>query len=100
MRTTIDLPDDLIRRAKKRALEEGTTLTEIIGDALREALAKSPRKNPRKRVKLITYGKGGVYPGVNLDRTSALLDRMDGRSGFPPTRARKSGSGGHATLGK
>jgi hypothetical protein len=89
MRTTINLPDDLIRRAKKRALEEGTTLTEIIGVALREALAKSPRKNPRKRFKLITYGKGGVYPGVNLDRTSALLDRMDGLNDHSLSRTPK-----------
>ena len=78
MRTTINLPDDLILQAKKAALEADTTLTEIIGDALREALAKRRRKKPQKEFKLITYGKGGVLPGVDLDDTSALLDIMDG----------------------
>ena len=78
MRTTINLPDDLILQAKKAALEADTTLTEIIGDALREALAKRGRKTPRKDFKIITYGKGGVLPGVDLDDTSALLDLMDG----------------------
>jgi hypothetical protein len=78
MRTTINLPDDLILQAKKAALEADTTLTEIIGDALREALAKRRRKTRKKGFKLITYGKGGVYPGVDLDDTSALLDLMDG----------------------
>jgi hypothetical protein len=78
MRTTINLPDELIRQAKKAALEADTTLTEIIGDALREARAKPRRKQLRKELKLITYGKGGVHPGVDLDDTSALLDLMDG----------------------
>ena len=78
MRTTINLPDELIRQAKKAALDADTTLTEIIGDALREALAKPRRKKPPKELKLITYGKGGVRPGVDLDDTSALLDLMDG----------------------
>jgi hypothetical protein len=78
MRTTINLPDELVLRAKKAALEADTTLTEIIENALREALAKRRRKPSRKEFKLITYGKGGVYPGVDLDDTSALLDLMDG----------------------
>jgi hypothetical protein len=78
MRTTINLPDDLILQAKKAALETGTTLTEIIGDALREALAKRRRKTPNKEFKLITSGHGGLQPGVDLDDTSALLDLMDG----------------------
>jgi hypothetical protein len=78
MRTTINLPDELILQAKKAALDADTTLTEIIGDALREALAKRRRKTPQKAFKVITYGKGGVHPGVDLDDTSALLDLMDG----------------------
>ena len=78
MRTTINLPDELILRAKKAALEADTTLTEIIANALRGALAKPQRRTTRKKTKLITYGKGGVRPGVDLDDTSALLDLMDG----------------------
>ena len=78
MRTTINLPDELILRAKKAALEADTTLTEIIGDALREALATRQRKTPKKAFKIITSGRGGVFPGVDLDDTSALLDLMDG----------------------
>jgi hypothetical protein len=78
MRTTINLPDDLILQAKKAALEADTTLTEIIGDALRQALAKRRQKNTRSDFKLITSGHGGLQPGVDLDDTSALLDLMDG----------------------
>jgi hypothetical protein len=78
MRTTINLPDDLILQAKKAALEADTTLTEIIANALREALARRKQKTPKKKFKVITYGKGGTYPGVDISNTAALLDIMDG----------------------
>jgi len=78
MRTTINLPDELIQRAKKAALEADTTLTEIIENALRESLARRSQKKPRGEFKLTTSGQGGLQPGVNLDDTSALLDLMDG----------------------
>jgi hypothetical protein len=78
MRTTINLPDDLILQAKKAALDDGTTLTEIIADALREALLKGRRKQSRRKIKLTTYGEGGTFPGIDLDDTSSVLDLMDG----------------------
>jgi hypothetical protein len=81
MRTTINLPDDLILQAKKAALESGTTLTEIIANALRETLARRKQRAPNKKFKMITYGKGGTFPGVDISDTSALLDIMDGIRG-------------------
>jgi hypothetical protein len=78
MRTTINLPDDLILQAKKAALEADTTLTEIIANALRETLAHRRQKGPKKKFKMSTYGKGGTFPGVDISDTSALLDIMDG----------------------
>ena len=78
MRTTINLPDDLILQAKKAALDKDTTLTEIIKDALREALEKRTRKKPRADFRVHASGQGGLLPGVDLDDTSALLDIMDG----------------------
>jgi hypothetical protein len=81
MRTTINLPDELIQRAKKAALEADTTLTKIIENALREALAGRRKKPERKNFKIVAYGKGGLQPGVDLDDTSSLLDIMDGLHG-------------------
>ena len=81
MRITLNLPDDLVLQAKKAALEADTTLTEIIANALREALLKGCRKQPRRKIKLTTYGEGGTFPGVDLDDTSAVLDLMDGLDG-------------------
>ena len=78
MRTTINLPDDLILQAKKAALEADTTLTEIIANALREALSKRGAKSGKKPFKLITSGRGGVFPGIDLSNSAELLDIMDG----------------------
>jgi hypothetical protein len=77
MRTTINLPNDLILQAKKAALETDTTLTEIVANAVREALGRREKKTRRKDLRLVTYGKGGVAPGVDLDDSSSLLDLMD-----------------------
>ena len=77
MRTTLDLDDDLVRKAKRRAAESGTTLTAVIEDALRVRLARASTR-PKKAVKLPTYGKGGVFPGVDLSNNASLEDIMDG----------------------
>jgi hypothetical protein len=78
MRTTINLPDDLVRQAKKAALDSDTTLTEFVANALREALAKRGGKKGKKPFKVITSGRGGVFPGIDLDNSAELLDIMDG----------------------
>jgi hypothetical protein len=78
MRTTINLPDDLILQAKRAALESDTTLTEIIANALRESLAGRGGKKPNRKIRIIASGSGGLLPGVDLDDTSAALDIMDG----------------------
>jgi len=78
MRTTINLPDDLILRAKNAAREIHVSLSEFIADAIRVALDKRRRRLSRREFKINPSGKGGLMPGVNLDDTSALLDTMDG----------------------
>ena len=74
MRTTINLPDDLLARLKKLAAESGTTVTALIHDALRESLARRKRTPRTHRVELTTFGTGGLQPGVDLDDSATLLD--------------------------
>ena len=50
MRTTIRLREDLLRRAKKRAAEEGRTLTSLIEEGLTLLLAET-RKTKKRRMK-------------------------------------------------
>ena len=85
MRTTVDLPNDLLARAKKAAAESNRTLSAVIQDALREALARRRRPVRPVPVKLTTFGEAGLHPGVDLDDTAALLDLMNA-AGDPPRR--------------
>lgn len=77
MRTTLRLNDALLRDAKRFAIETHRTLTAVIEDALREALARRSRRAPASAAPLPTYGRGGLRPGVDLDSNSALRDVMD-----------------------
>jgi hypothetical protein len=77
MRTTIRMDDGLLVEAKKWAVESGRTVTAVIEDAVREALARRRSAPPRQHIKLPTHGAGGLQPGVDLDNSAALLDLMD-----------------------
>lgn len=77
MRTTINLPDDLLAKLKKQAAERGTTLTALIEESIRASLNRRGVKEPRRRLRLPTYGRKGLQPGVDLDDAAALLDAME-----------------------
>lgn len=48
MRTTLDLPDDVLKRAKIEAVERGSTLRQLVIDALQREISGTER--PRKRL--------------------------------------------------
>lgn len=77
MRTTIRLDDHLLTEAKERAARQRVTLTAVIEQALRESFSRRQERPPGRAVKLPTWGKGGLRPGVDLDDSASLLDLMD-----------------------
>jgi hypothetical protein len=83
VRTTIRLDEALLARAKEFAARTGRTLTAVIEDALRAALAQSRGRRRADRIELPTFGSGGTRPGVDLDDTASLFDLMES-SGDPP----------------
>jgi ribbon-helix-helix CopG family protein len=76
MRTTVDLPDDLLRQARELAAREGRTLSEVLADAVRTGFVRTSRRRD-ERIELPTFNGGGVQPGVNLDDGAELLDLME-----------------------
>ena len=76
VRTTIDLPDDLLAELKKRAAGSHRTLESVIQDGLRQAVARRVTGRQLGPVRLTTYGAGGLQPGVDLDDGRALRDVM------------------------
>ncbi len=71
MRTTLDIHDDLLIRAKKRAADTRQTLTAVVEEALRLALQPNQRKG-HKPFKLRTFKGDGVRPGIDISNTAAL----------------------------
>jgi hypothetical protein len=77
VRTTIRLDDQLLVEAKALAARTGRTLTAVIEDALRQALAAKDRlEEPRPA--LPTFAGDGLQPGVDLDDTASLVALMEG----------------------
>jgi len=76
MRTTVRLPPGLMVQVKKLARETGRSMTQVIEDALRVAVARQPRTAP-PRVDIPTFRGDGLQPGVDLDNAVALNDLME-----------------------
>ena len=77
MRTTMDINDDLMRRAKKKAAgRTAFPLRDVVEDALRRYLSEKPAASGYK-LKWTTES-GELMPGVDLDDRDSLFDLMDG----------------------
>jgi len=78
MRTTLQLSDQLLAAAKRRAAEKGTTLTAFVEDALAAALALRPTRGEAYRLSWRTH-RGRMLPGVDVADRDRLFDVMEGR---------------------
>ena len=76
MRTTIDISDDLLRRAKNKAADDGIPLRAVVEAALRDYLSGKP-KGTGYKLRWSTE-RGVLLPGVDLDDRDSLFDIMDG----------------------
>jgi hypothetical protein len=78
MRTTVDLNEDLLRRAKERAAQSGSTLRQVFEHALRAHLDDRAPVRTGYRLRWRTE-RGRLRPGVRLDDRDALFDLMEER---------------------
>jgi len=77
-RTTVRLPEDLLNRARRKAVAEGRTLTSLIEDGLR-AMVGENRKTEKKEPVMPRVSKagGGLMPGIDLTEQSTLQEADD-----------------------
>ncbi|MEX2628075.1 MAG: ribbon-helix-helix domain-containing protein [Ilumatobacteraceae bacterium] len=74
-RTTIRIDDDLYRRVKAEAARRGRRVSEVIEDAVRDAIrAPEPAESLPE---LPVFGGSGVQTGVDLTDVASLRERMD-----------------------
>lgn len=76
MRTTLDLPEPLLKRAKIEAVQRGTTLRELVGAALERELAAPARSTrARRRARFPIFASKA--PG-SLRLTNARIAKLEG----------------------
>lgn len=76
MRTTIDIADELFRKAKTRAADDQVSLRDVVEAALRSYLDRRPASTGYRLQWRST--KGRLLPGVDIDDRDSLFDLMDG----------------------
>jgi hypothetical protein len=78
MRTTVRLPEELLRRAKRKAAQDNSTLTSLIEDGLRLVLAGEQQAAKKERVMpRVSTATGGLMPGVDISNSAALQEIDD-----------------------
>lgn len=76
MKTTVELPDELLIQAKQRAAEQRRPLRALVEEGLRLVLQSRSSKPQKKQVRLITV-KGGLPPGLDLSNREAMYEWLD-----------------------
>lgn len=72
VKTTVELPDELLVAAKRQAAEERTTLRALIARGLRLVLDEGPRRTPGP-IEWVTTD-GGLPPGLDVADRVQLRD--------------------------
>ena len=77
MRTTITIDEELLEQLKARAAKEATTVSRLIEDSVRLAARPAAEAAVRDAFELVTFGKGGRFTSLDVDRVSALIEQDD-----------------------
>ena len=80
MRTTLNLPDDLLAKAKQQAAQQRTTVTALIETGLRRELGRR-KKTSNKPIELPVFkGPLGLVDKIDLSSNAAMFDACDAGS--------------------
>lgn len=71
------MDDRLIAQLKRRAAEQGTSVSKLVEQAVRLFVRPSRTPTVPQAFELVTFGKGGRFSRHNIDKTSALLEADD-----------------------
>jgi len=77
MKTTLDLRDDLLARAKELAAKERTSLTKIIEESLALRLRRQRVMRGKLRELPVSPQRGGLHSGIDPTSNRSLFDAAD-----------------------
>ncbi len=73
MKTTIDIADDLLGKAKRRAARENKTLREVVEEALRRHLSEKGAQGGFRLGRHVFKGRG-LQPGLTEGNWESVRD--------------------------
>ncbi|RME21973.1 MAG: DUF2191 domain-containing protein [Deltaproteobacteria bacterium] len=78
MKTTVEIPDDLLIEAKKRAAELRVPLRKLIEEGLRARLRqdRSRHETRRRRIRWVTVD-GGLPAGLDVSDREKMYDVLE-----------------------
>jgi len=80
MRTSLDIPDPLLRKAKALARARRTTVRQLVLEGLRTVLEQPPKKP--ERLEDWSFGGKGLVDGLQWEDWDEILRRSyEGRGG-------------------
>jgi uncharacterized protein (DUF4415 family) len=80
IRTTVTLDEDVLERVKQESRERGHSFRETLNNLLRFALSAEKTPVPeQKPFKIRPFHDMGVFPGLNYDKMSELLDYAEAK---------------------
>ena len=87
MRTTIDIRDELLARAKEAAATQHRRLSDLVNDALLAILERSHAAGVQAEpFRIQPFDLGPTLPGIDLSDNAGILEAMDGDTHDPQTR--------------
>lgn len=79
MRTTISIDGYVLEAVKRRAAQEGRSVSAYVARVLDEATKSQDPPLKERPFRLITAGGGGPFAGIDLDRPRELMVADDER---------------------
>ncbi|MFD4421282.1 type II toxin-antitoxin system VapB family antitoxin [Agromyces sp. NPDC058484] len=76
MRTTVNIDDNLLASAKRRAAARNLTLGEFVEEAVRQELIRESAARAPISLPVFTRGTG-MRPGIDGSSNRALFDALD-----------------------
>jgi len=75
MKTTVELPDDLVKQARRVAKREGATLRALVEEGLQRSL-EARRRAAQRRLDFPTYGGTGLAEAYQSATWSSIRDEI------------------------
>jgi plasmid stability protein len=76
MKTTLDLPDALVKQVKLRALRDGRKLKDAVADLLRKGLVATANKTSEEEAATVTKDKETGLPLIKCKQAASRQEEL------------------------